>query len=285
MAVVTRKITVSKWINIPDNPRQRDTASHAKKALKTHLSTASPTHEIVYAAMIDGEIVCKLDGHTRAYLWETGDLKPPSAKLTVHCFPCETIADACDLYTHFDNQSAVEAAKDRLCGACRECCIPLTSPMLRSFQFGVALQCATKGGKTGPQKEYDLVRLWRDELIEIDGWQLGQSTTALIALALVLVANKESNAKEFFTRFDSDSGSKTEEGHDGVNALTLHMVRRRGESTMSGWENINDLFERAYSCFKAFSDGRRMATSGVRRTSRDKFCLADKRLDKGKVSA
>lgn len=276
MAMITRKMSVSEWIKVPDNPRQRDTVAHAKKAIRSHLAEASPTHSVVFAAMIEGQVVCKLDGHTRAFLWETGELEMPRHSLTVHCFECKSMADACALYTHFDNQSAVEAARDRLTGACRESGLVLQSSCLRKMSFVVALQCASGGSTARRQSEYELVELWRDELQELDSWDLGYMHTSLIALALVLIANNETTAKQFFQAFDKDLGQKTEAGQDGVHALTRHIDNRRGQKTMAGWENINDLFERAYGCFAAYRDGR--VVKNVSRVSRKTFEKVAKRL-------
>ena len=86
MAVVIKRMGVRQWVNVPDNPRQRDTVRHANKAKRKHLKEADEAHGIVFAAMLDGEITWKLDGHTRAYLWDTGELELPKGKLTVVCF-------------------------------------------------------------------------------------------------------------------------------------------------------------------------------------------------------
>tara|TARA_R110000824_G_scaffold172434_1_gene350296 strand:- start:26473 stop:27183 length:711 start_codon:yes stop_codon:yes gene_type:complete len=229
--------------------------------------------------MIAGEIVCKLDGHTRAYLWERGELQQPKRKLTVHIFECEDMDEVCELYTHFDNQSSVEAARDRLYGACRENKFNPGSVMLRHYKFVVALQCASKGGTTGRQSEYKLIPTWIEELNELDSWNLGGMVTSLIALALVLIANGEKDkAKEFFQHLDDDTGIKTEKGNDGVQALSNHMDVRRAGGTLTGWDNINELFERAYYCYSAYRDDK--LVKSVRRTARDVFCKVDKSIKK-----
>ena len=273
MAMSTIKMSVTDWIKVDDNPRQRDTVSHARKAVRNHLAEGSPTHAVVFAARL-GDHIYKLDGHTRAYLWSSGELELPKTKLTVHVFDCDSIKEVSELYTHFDNQSAVEAARDRLTGACREHGLLLQSSLLRKYSFVVALQCALNSGNRIKQGEYAMVGAFREELQELDSWDLGNMHTSLIALALVLIANKEDKAKQFFQAVDKDAGLKTEEGQDGVHALVGHLQNRRSAKTLTGWENINDLFERAYSCFAAYQSGR--FVKNVSRTSRKVFCKVDK---------
>lgn len=279
MAAIIRKMSVSEWINVPDNPRQRDTVRHARKAKRTHLATSEEPHQVVMAAMMDGEVRWKLDGHTRAYLWENGELPTPTSKLTVICFSVKNQSEAKRLYLMFDNQAAAENACDRLSGACREHGIPLASPLLRSHKFVLALQCASN--EKQPRREYDYVKMWKDELIELDSWDLGSgSHTSFVSLALVLIANgHQVKAKEFFTKLDKDQGIKDDKGSDGVQALNNHFIERRSGRTTAGWDNIEDLFERSYTCFLAFAENRRMK-SGPKRIKRETFCKVRKSLPK-----
>ena len=276
MGMTIRKMTVKDWINVPDNPRQRDTVKHARKSRRAHLGSLEDPHQVVCAAMVDGEIKWKLDGHTRAYLWENGELEAPRGKLTVLCFSVKNVSEAKNLYCMFDNPSATENANDRLSGACREHGVALASPCLRSHTFVVALQCAT--GYKEARREYDYVKIWRKELQELDSWDLGKMHSSLVALALVLIANEQgAQAQEFFKKFDDDEGTKTEAGSDGVQVLVSHFIERQASRTTAGWDNIEDLFERAYTCFNAYVDGRRMK-SGPRRTKRETFAKEVKRI-------
>lgn len=63
------KMSLHQWLQVPDNPRQRDTIRHATKAAKDHLSEPSLTHLEVSAAELPNGELLKLDGHTRSYLW------------------------------------------------------------------------------------------------------------------------------------------------------------------------------------------------------------------------
>ena len=271
MAVNVIEIPVSEFIQIPDNPRQRDTERHSRKALHGHLAGSSPTHKIVAAASIDGNIACKLDGHTRAYLWETGDLGlPENGKVHVVLYPVSDLDEACELYTHFDNQAAMEASCDRLYGACRENSLDLTSGLLRPMKFAVALRLANaeQGARKQKTTEYDLVGKWAEPLTILDSWQLPTVPGPLIGLALLMIRNGDNleKVKDFYTAFCEDRGNKTGKDRDGVQALTDHLNTRRSNKTLTGWDNLIDFAERGYSCVKAYVEGR-MISGGVRRSS------------------
>jgi hypothetical protein len=269
MAII-KKMSVTEWINVPDNPRQRDTVRHARAAKRSYLGKLEEPHKVVFAAIHNGEVKWKLDGHTRAYLWENGELEYPNGKLHVVCFDVDGEDDAKRLYLMFDNQSAAENAADRVSGACREHGICLASPLLRGYRFTLALQCAS-GPPKYARREYDYVGLWKEELQELDSWDLGKGIhTSLIALALVLIANGETKAKEFFAAYDKGHGIKDATGRDGVAALEQHASDRKAKDQNAGWDNIEDFFERAFTCFAAYRDGRRMQ-SGPRRSKRQTF--------------
>lgn len=105
----TVRMTTAEWAAVPDSPRQRNTVAHSCKAMRGHLKTASPAHARVSAASINGQLVCKLDGHTRSYLWQSGKLsKPVGDVVFVDVYPVNDMAEANALYVQFDNAGAVE---------------------------------------------------------------------------------------------------------------------------------------------------------------------------------
>ena len=70
--MTVRKMTVAEWIKVEDNPIQRDTEHHAAKA--KHLLTPLPSHAFVFACELPNGKLIKLDGHTRALLWQRGQV-------------------------------------------------------------------------------------------------------------------------------------------------------------------------------------------------------------------
>jgi len=257
------EMSVHDFIRIADNPRQRDTERHAKRAKLKHLAAYSPTHDSVAIAAIKGKPLCKLDGHTRAYLWERELLERPK-RLLVSCYAVLSLDEAAELYTHFDNQQAVELSGDRIHGACRECNLVLSSGLLKNGDFGTALKTAhflRSGGFSASESEYELIRKWRNAISELDSFGLSKRKfkgSGLVALAMVAIASRsfaEETLLSFFKGFDEDSGKKEGKLRDGIQALTEHMSDRRLHSQMAGAENIYGMMSKGYSCLKAWSDG------------------------------
>lgn len=121
MKVTTKKMSVADFQKIPDNPIQRDTARHARNSSRPggHLSKLSPTHHRVAIAVLKGgKKQWVLDGHSRRFLWEEGELETPKT-LTCDVYEVEDEGEARDLYLTFDSSSATESAQDKFFGAMR----------------------------------------------------------------------------------------------------------------------------------------------------------------------
>ena len=257
---VIREMSTDEFIAIPDNPRQRDTVRHAKKALRRHLAKYSPTHRCVAIATMGGIPICKEDGHTRAYLWVTGGLAKPDTVLAT-CYPVQSLDEAAELYTHFDNQAAVEGSMDRMFGAARECRLELHSALLRKHDFSTAIKAAHGFRRTTSESEYVLLCKWGKCLLIVDEWDLSKNRfkgSGLLAFALVAVASRsfsDATCQAFFQIYDKDGGRKDGKTRDGVQALSEHMVERRMSGQMTGYENIYGQMEKALSCLRAWADG------------------------------
>jgi len=117
MYIKTIEMDVDDFIKIKGNPSQRDTEHHAIKAKKKHLSKFHPSHVRVAIAIL-GSIKYKLDGHTRALLWDAGELKAPEI-VYVDVFKVETKDELSSLYLTFDNKDATETVADQISGAIR----------------------------------------------------------------------------------------------------------------------------------------------------------------------
>lgn len=258
--VETRFMTLEEFASIADNPRQRDTEKHASKAIRRHLKKASPVHACVAVAAINGVPVCKLDGHTRCFLWQLGKLDRPSTKLTVSVFPVSSLKEAAELYSHFDNTDAAEGASDKLSGACRESGLVLTSHLFSGHTFNTSLKFAHTLSGGGSLSEYELIPKWAATIRTIDDWQLDRNQfkgSGILSLMFIAVASKtyqEEMLQEFFTRYAKDMGEKSGNLRDGVQALREHMVYRRLNNLMTGYANTLDMMSKGYSCLKAWSE-------------------------------
>ena len=116
MKITRIVMDVDDFIKIQDNPIQRDTVRHAKKASKFHLKKYHDSHRVVaIGRLIGSKIQWKVDGHTRAYLWamigEDGLTAPKTVFVDVYHVKDEK--EVVELYRCFDNRNAVETNIDQ----------------------------------------------------------------------------------------------------------------------------------------------------------------------------
>lgn len=112
------KIAFHKFAGMQDNPEQRPTEKHAKKASKEgrHLSKADPTHAMVKVAVcLENRETYKVDGHTRCFLWERGSLRIPP-HLYAEYWECDTLEDVKSLYRKSDSPDPVPTTSENIGG-------------------------------------------------------------------------------------------------------------------------------------------------------------------------
>jgi hypothetical protein len=165
-----RIMTLPEFCRIPDNPRQRNTAMHLKKAQR-YLSTPSPAQAVVHVAVLPDRRMVKLDGHTRALLWEQNPEQAPDC-VTAILYDVNDENDAVELYTHFDNSLAAETTRDQWTGAFREIGFHPANVRLQQGEGGYPLRMAHGGylGLSGFSKEspYIIAPQWKNELLLAD---------------------------------------------------------------------------------------------------------------------
>ncbi|MFO1351547.1 MAG: hypothetical protein U1F68_13120 [Gammaproteobacteria bacterium] len=265
--IITAEMTVQDWCELPDHPRQRNTARHAhaghwmlakqaKGAVLDHLAH-------VTAAVLEGNYY-KVDGHTRAYLWETGQLKAPDT-LHVTMYRVASKAELNELYTVFDTQSAAETSFDKVFGAYREHGLTLTSKRLKNGFIVDALNIALRGVTRANQDKrkfpeidiYKAVGAFKDELMLLDGvnpqpevYYSGVIAAALIALSLY------PHGIDFFQKLAGREGNKRNGRMDPVEAVLVFVDRLKQER--SSWVNAQqeELCARTFRAFLAWEQGR-----------------------------
>ena len=239
------KMSPQEWHLVPDNPRQRDTAQHARKAVKHHLAADDPMHVLVHMAkIVETGGTMKIDGHTRGMMWHDGTLAPAPASLQVVNWKCDTIEDALDAYVRFDNQLAVETSGDKLAGAMHQHDIAFTSQLMTERRFGTALQIAHQAAygylAYDRNRIYDIVLNWKDELTMFD--EMVQPThfrfpAPLTGAALLLLRAYRHNAVPFLQDWQANTGSKAGREMDAIAALDIFVRRMRlkGGSAIHRW--------------------------------------------------
>jgi hypothetical protein len=238
------EMPVAEWIALPDHPRQRDTI---RQAAKGHWKLArrangpvAESHRWVIAAELDGKLY-KVDGHTRALLWNLKKLKSP-ASVYATVYRCQTRAELIDLYGTFDSQAAVEKQQDRVTGAMRQLHLKFQSKRLRYGAITDALSIAMRGvarGKDASGKQYDefdvyeAFEMFAPELRLLDAvdpqpdvFHSGVIAAALLTLAL------DVQTIGFFVRVSKPTGKKKEEPpFDPMQAIRWLMKNTRQEGT------------------------------------------------------
>ena len=116
------EMSVAEWIALSEHPRRRDTERQARKdhwdAARSAVGPAFETLRWVTAGELDGDLF-KVDGHTRALLWERAQLRRPTSVIA-KVFRCASREELNALYATHDTQDAAETLYDRVNGAYRE---------------------------------------------------------------------------------------------------------------------------------------------------------------------
>ena len=253
--MTTIQMTPAQWAQVEDNPIQRDTELHARKATRTHLKTPSSAHRHVHAAHLpDGKLV-KLDGHTRSLLWEDGRLKKPEV-VEVALHEVRNMQEAIDLYKHFDNPSATETATDRLTGAYRFHGISPRSELLTNGGISTALNIINQ---SSPQI-YDMVGEWKDELMMLDDINAThqQMSSVLIAACLLTLRKHGSRALDFWRLYCAGGGTRIDGKSCGVDELTRIVAdwRARRMIATGGSASRRNQAGKALSCCDSWLAGR-----------------------------
>lgn len=240
----TVEMPVSDWIAMTDHPRQRDTERHARKShWKLAQGARGPVAEAlrwVIAADFDGTLY-KVDGHTRAYLWQHKRLPVPKSVFAT-IYRCKSISDVNEVYGVFDTQIASETLYDQVTGAFREQGLILKSKRLRAGTIVDALSIARRG-QAGGKDDFDLyeaVAYFSQELRLLDSVdpQPDQFHTGVVSAALLALALNTNNLA-FFAQLASRKipDSKTplkKELLDPVARVLWNIAKIKKEK--SGWK-------------------------------------------------
>lgn len=251
-----QKMTPEQWIKVLPNPRQRPTEAHAAKAIKKHLKNYSVTQDAVFAAALPGGKLFKLDGHTRALLWEQGLLaKPPCVYVRVYL--AKNMDEVKELYSHFDTTSQTETTMDMTGGAFNENSLTITSGLIKYKANTSAFRKLVIGEKP----IYQIISAWKREIEALD--QIGfaknsiRSGGVLGALVLLRFYPLES-VVAYLTQIQQDAGIKDQRGLDAV-----QMFRKLNEAKLDGHpeRQVWDLAGRMAALYQGFLAGKRYIKS------------------------
>lgn len=239
----TLEMSVDRWIEVKDNPIQRDTERHAAKA--KHLLTPLPTHRFVFAGRLPNGDLVKMDGHTRALLWQRGQVPSP-ATVTVGIVPIASLEEAESLYKTFDSQNALETMRDKVSGAFNRLTFEPQSGLLQHGSLTYALRTAytilkgysstSTGGKNLEELRktdiYTMINEFSPEIFTLDGFGLRQGSIQSGIVAAFLISTRKYGHKitDFWRAVFADAGTKSAGKMDAVQALNELIMQRRGQA-------------------------------------------------------
>lgn len=255
--ILTARIRTVDWIDLPDHPRHRNTSYHAGVA--THLKLArkakgAVAHHLshVVAAYWAGTYY-KVDGHTRAYLWERGELSYPEW-LHATVYQVTSREELNDLYEVFDTSTANKTTYDHVLAGFRDCDLRLQSRRLRKGFLNDALNIALRGVTRELQKPdtpavdiYRAIRVFKEELLLLDGIDPQPSPfySGVVAAALIgLVLFEQASVLSFFDKLNRKQGNRIEGRSDPVDAVLIAIEKMAMEKTAARTTLQGDLCAR-----------------------------------------
>lgn len=255
----TTEMPVTAWFNIQDHPIQRNTEEHAAFAKKRHLKDAHPSHALVNAVRLHDNIY-KGDGHTRGYLWETGDLDRPKS-LIVHWWDCDTMQEVEQMYRTFDNRGAADTARDDAYGAMRKYGLEFESTMLRQRRYinGMkkAYRAAFGGHRMGGADIIDVATgAFVNELQLLDKCAPRSAffSSGVVSAALLTLAAYGEKAMPFWQAYSANAGSKVGDVVDAVEALHILVERSKRHKRYGDSEDLQ-ITGKAISCCLRYIEG------------------------------
>ncbi|GEM_PF-5914098 len=136
----TREMRVRDWIDIRDNPQQRDVAVRIAKGRTTHLKKFDQSHrKVIVGILPDGDLV-KIDAHTRAFYWrhQLSDRSPET--VIAEFWHCNDIEAAKSLYDKIDNPLTGEYGSDIITGSARDHGVTFESKILKDGEISTAIR-------------------------------------------------------------------------------------------------------------------------------------------------
>lgn len=255
--IITAHLALEDWIDLPNHPHHRNTMRHAGTAV--HLKCAKKATGAVarhlahvVAAYWDGRYY-KVDGHTRTYLWQCGELpKPDRLHVTIYRVASRAELDA--LYEAFDTSTAIKTGYDQVLAGLRDCGLQLQSKRLRQGFLNDALNIALRGTTRDMQDPalpeldvYQAVAVFKQELELLDSinpqpspFYSGVVAAALIGLSLF----ETKRVLGFFDRLNRKEGNRKNGRSDPVDAVLIAIERMSLEKTAARTALQGDLCAR-----------------------------------------
>ena len=231
-------MSVDDFIPIERNPHQRCEQLRTNKA---HLRALVPTHWSVEMAITKDGSLYKLNGHTRALMWEKSKLERPEY-LNVTVYSYKTVEEVTAAYEHFDNDIAAKKGSDTLQSGAHKAGIEFKTKWLKEGKYSAMLTeaCVIAGISKKDTLKIDRVGKFKKELelfdtipdLDKDKFVIGFGAGALVALR-----KYGRGAVPFITAFNCGHGMNNLGKKDAVQFLLEYLAERRAAGQLTGKAN------------------------------------------------
>lgn len=267
------------WLNIADHPRRRDTEAHAQAPHWQSARTATGVTRAKLAhvtAALHNNTLYKIEGHTRAYLWEKGGLPAPD-RIHATIFKVHSQDELNEVYGLHDVQSAARTTTDVIFGAYRENKLRLTSPRLRDGRIADALNLALRGATRANQPSgytaldlYKAVAVFPAELKQFDSLKPKSDIflSGLVAAGLIGLSLYGTHAKSFLARIAEHDVTPNSDGlldpAQAVLSLIIESYHEEITAVGGSWvrDSQEDLLARSLRGLTAWVDHHRDPEAG-----------------------
>jgi hypothetical protein len=217
-----RVLPVEEFLALPDYPGQRDTALRFEYAKENQFKVQIDKHREVAAVAYNGNTY-KVDGHTRAFGWATGELPRPESVI-VTFYRADNESEFKRAYAMFDSSLSAKVARDEVQGAYALNKLKLQSNLLRKgsgIESELAAAVAYSRGELRLHGKVDLetaVRTFSGALKALDAINMPKPMMAkgFPAASLLMLHRDNGTAAEFLTAVAGKQGSSVGGEMDGV---------------------------------------------------------------------
>ncbi len=280
MITSCKKIKIAEYLEINDNPRQRNTELRAKTAKRKHLSEWSPAHELISVSRLPcGEMYLN-DGHTRRFLIEEGHFDDDSLPKHVWAFiiDVENEEQAAENYKCYDSKESVEQASDMNYSTMKELGHVFKSERFQKPSDLGAVNAVCCDGSAVTREDW--MSLWFDEIIELDEYDIPKGsargvkktvTAGFISGCLMLIG-REYDVKDFILAVRGNLGSKSGGKKCGVQHFCDWITNT--EEKTSGYEGYLNVMRKTLSCFDLwYRDHMQTKLPGYSKRIKEKYYL------------
>jgi len=267
------QMPVTEWFTIKDNPRQRNTELHAQEA--EQLKHYSPAQDTVHMAITPNGQRWKLEGHTRAWLWEHDPTLRRPEFVEVIVYDCDDEETVAQFIAHFNDPRQSFGARHIVQGAARATGIQFKSTYMKSGKYTSAYRTlynylVTTDWPTNREERANVINtltdMYKEELLTIDKIEpnVRYFRSGVLAGAIAIVSyfwwKEADKVTSFLVALNKGEGEKTGAMRDGVQALvemidaigpTANKKRAKAEASA----RRDDMFRTTLTAYENYRKG------------------------------